>query len=58
MPNWLGPLLALCILMGFIGFAFRQGTKVKPDSENNPENWMGASGGDGDGSHHGADGQS
>ena len=58
MPNWLGPLLALCVLAGFIGFAFRQGTKVKLDSENNPENWMGASGGGGDGSHHGADGQS
>ncbi len=39
MPNWLGPLLALIALTGFIGFAFRQGTKVKPDKDN-PDNWQ------------------
>jgi hypothetical protein len=34
MPNWVGPLLALIVLVGFVGFAFRQGTKVKPDKDN------------------------
>jgi len=53
MPDWLGPLLALCALGGFIAFAFRQGTKVKSDKDN-PDNWSGP-GGDG-GSHHGSDG--
>jgi hypothetical protein len=54
MPHWLGPLLALCALVGFIGFAFRQGTKVKPDKDN-PDNWQNPGGGQstGDGSHHG-----
>jgi hypothetical protein len=57
MPNWLGPLLALCALVGFIAFAFRQGTKVKPDKDN-PDNWQGSGGGQatGDGSHHSSDG--
>ena len=58
MPNWLGPLLALCALVGFIGFAFRQGTKVTP-SKDNTDNWPGNAGGggppDGDG-YHGSDG--
>jgi hypothetical protein len=49
MPNWLGPLLALCVLVGFIGFAFRQGTKVKRSGDNS-EPWTG-----GDGMHHGSD---
>jgi hypothetical protein len=39
MPNWIGPLLALLALTGFIGFAFRQGTRVKPD-KHNPDNWQ------------------
>ncbi len=47
-PNWIEPLFALIGLVGFIGFAFRQGTKVKPDK--------GYSGGEG--SHHGFDGHS
>jgi hypothetical protein len=38
MPNWLLPLLAFCTIAGFIGFAFRQGMKVKPD-KNNTDNW-------------------
>jgi hypothetical protein len=38
MPNWLLPLLAFCTIAGFIGFAFRQGTKVKPD-KNNADRW-------------------
>jgi hypothetical protein len=38
MPSWLLPLLAFCAIAAFIGFAFRQGTKVKPD-KNNTDNW-------------------
>lgn len=57
MPNWLGPLLALCALVGFIGFAFRQGTKVKPDGDGNRDNSIGGYSGE-DGSHHGSDGHS
>jgi hypothetical protein len=41
MPDWLGPLPALCALVGFIGFAFRQGTKVKPDGDGNRDNSIG-----------------
>jgi hypothetical protein len=55
MPNWVGPLLVLIGLVTFIGFAFRQGTKVKPDKDN-PDNWQNPGGGQssgGDGSHHG-----
>jgi hypothetical protein len=57
MPHWLGPLLALCALVGFIGFAFRQGTKVKPNKDHS-DAWTGGGGthhGE-DGSHHGSDG--
>ena len=43
MPGWLGPLLALCALVGFIGFALHQGTKVTPDKDN-PDNWPGSGG--------------
>jgi hypothetical protein len=52
-PNWFFPLLALIVLVGFIGFAFRQGMKVTPDKDN-PDNWQ--SGASGDGMHHGSDG--
>jgi hypothetical protein len=55
MPNWVGPLVAFVVLVGFIGFAFRQGTKVTPDKDN-PDNWANSGGGGpstGDGSHHG-----
>jgi hypothetical protein len=38
MPNWLPPLVALIVLVGFIVFAFRQGLKVKPDNDNR-DNW-------------------
>ena len=34
MPNWVIPLVALIVLVGFIGFAFRQGMKVAPDYGN------------------------
>ena len=54
-PNWVEPLFALIGLVGFISFAFRQGTKVKPDKDN-PDNWQSYSGGEG--SHHGFDGHS
>ncbi len=34
MPDWiLGPLCTI-LLLGFIFYAFRQGTKVKPDRNN------------------------
>ena len=48
-PNWLVPLLALTVLVGFIGFAFRQGTRVKPSGDTH-EAWTGS-----DGMHHGTD---
>jgi len=38
MPNWVVPLLAFIVLVGFIGFAFRQGMKVTPDPDN-PDNF-------------------
>jgi hypothetical protein len=50
MPNWVGPLLALIVLVGFIGFAIRQGTKVPPDRNNSnfgPTNNDGQAGSDG-----------
>src|ERR1700738_3270498 len=50
MPNWLGPLLVFCVLIGFIGFAFRQGTKIRPSGDSS-EPWTGD-----DGMHHGSDG--
>ncbi|MGH6643430.1 MAG: hypothetical protein ACRED3_12120 [Bradyrhizobium sp.] len=56
MLDWLGPLLALCALGGFIAFAFRQGTKVRPNADGNPDNSVG--GGGGDASHGGSDGHS
>ncbi|CAN7763322.1 hypothetical protein LJR220_003923 [Bradyrhizobium sp. LjRoot220] len=46
MPNWVGPVLALCALVGFIAFAVRQGTKVKPNKDGNPDNSVGGPGGD------------
>jgi hypothetical protein len=53
-PNWLGPLLVFCGLAGFVGYAFRQGTKVKPDKDSPPfgsGHFYGS-----DGSHNGSDG--
>jgi hypothetical protein len=53
MPDWiLGPLCAI-LLLSFIFYAFRQGTKVKPDGNNSnfgpPQNdsWSGSSDGGG-----------
>jgi hypothetical protein len=59
MPDWLLSLICFVGLAAFIGFAFRQGTKVKPDRDNR-DNWQ-ATGGDtssSEGSHHGFDGHS
>jgi hypothetical protein len=50
-PHWLLPLFAGSFLIGFIAFAFRQGTKVHPDRNNN-DNWT-YGGGDSDASHGG-----
>jgi hypothetical protein len=56
-PHWLAALGALLLLLGFIGFAFRQGLKVKPDR--NPDNWPPGTGSQpGDGASHGFDGHS
>ncbi len=38
-PSWLLPLLASCAIAGFIGFAFWQGAKVKPE-KNNAYQWV------------------
>jgi len=51
MPDWLLPLIAGSMLIGFIAFAFRQGTKVHPDRDNR-DNWT-TSGGGMDSSHGG-----
>jgi hypothetical protein len=58
-PNWVEPLIALIGLVGFICFAVRQGTKVRPDKDNS-ENWQSYNGADstGEGPHHGFDGHS
>jgi hypothetical protein len=53
-PEWLTALVAFLGLVGFIGFAFRQGMKVKPDR--NPDNWQGQA--DGGGPFHGSNGHS
>jgi hypothetical protein len=38
MPDWLLAPICLIVLVGFIGFAFWQGLRVKPDKENR-DNW-------------------
>ena len=52
MPNWLGPLLVLILLAVFIGYAFRQGTKVKRSGDSG-EPWTGGDGSTGDDGHSG-----
>ena len=52
MPNWLGPLLVLILLAVFIGYAFRQGTKVTR-SGNSSEPWTGGDGSTGGDGHAG-----
>jgi hypothetical protein len=34
MPDWILGLIGLAALTGFIGYAFYQGTKVRPDPNN------------------------
>ena len=57
MPSWLLAPLCLAVLMGFIGYAFYQGTKVSPDRNNTN---FGPSQNDGqvDGTHGGFDSHS
>jgi hypothetical protein len=52
MPQWVIGLICLVILVGFIGFAFRQGMKVTPD-RNNSNFGPSQSSGSGDGPHFG-----
>jgi hypothetical protein len=49
MLKWLAALGAFLLLAGFIGFAFRQGLRTKPDRDN-PDNWQ-SFGGPPDSSH-------
>ncbi len=46
MPNWVIPFL---VLIGFVGFAFRQGMKVTPDHDNPDQILPGGGGGAGSG---------
>ena len=43
-PHWLIVFGAAVMLLGFIGFAFRQGMRVTPDKDN-PDNWSSSAGG-------------
>jgi hypothetical protein len=59
MPDWILAPICLVILVGFIAYALRQGTKVTPDRSNNnfgPSQSSGGSGGSdggaGDGGGH------
>jgi hypothetical protein len=52
MPDWLGPLLVFLLLGGFIGFAFRQGTKVTRSGDSS-EPWTGGDGSTGGDGHSG-----
>jgi cbb3-type cytochrome oxidase subunit 3 len=56
MPSWLVPLICLVAFVGFIWFAFRQGTKVRSDRADNGGSdlpGMGSGDSSGGGSHHG-----
>jgi len=58
MPDWILAPICLGALVGFIWFAFRQGTKVSPD-RNNSNFGPNANDGSGDSGHHrGFDGHS
>lgn len=52
MPNWLGPLLALVLLAGFIGYAFRQSSGGKRSGDSG-EPWTGGDGSTGGDGHSG-----
>jgi hypothetical protein len=47
-PHWLISLAIFAALGAFIAFAFRQGQRVKPDRDKNPDEWQRYSGGGGD----------
>jgi hypothetical protein len=57
MPDWLLAPVCLVAIIGFIGYAFYQGTKVSPDRSNSN---FGPSQNSGqiDGTHGGSDGHS
>jgi hypothetical protein len=46
-PHWLIGLAMLAVAGLFIGFAFRQGEKVKPDRNKDHDDWMRQTGGGG-----------
>ena len=58
MPEWILAPLCVVVLVGFIGYALRQGTKVTPDRSNsnfgptNNDGYSGSDGGSGDGGGH------
>jgi hypothetical protein len=44
-PHWLiGPAI-FAIIGAFVAFAFRQGQRVKPDKNKDPEDWVRQTGG-------------
>jgi hypothetical protein len=47
-PHWLIALVIFALLGAFIAFAFRQGQKVKPDRNKDPDDWTRLTGGGGD----------
>jgi len=47
-PHWLISLGIFAGLGAFIGFAFRQGQRVKPDRNKDPDDWTRLTGGGGD----------
>lgn len=49
MPDWLIALVSVVALAGFIGFAFNQGLRTKPDSDNSDNQHPGGPTGDGHG---------
>jgi hypothetical protein len=46
-PHWLIGLAILGVVGSFIVFAFRQGQRVTPDRDKNPDDWIRLTGGDG-----------
>jgi len=57
MPDWILAPICLVILVGFIAYALRQGTKVTPDRSNSNFG-PGFTGSSDDGASHGGDGHS
>ena len=51
MPDWILAPICVVVLVGFIGYAFRQGTKVTPDRSNSNfgPSFSGSDGNSGDG---------